>query len=59
MTYIGIRDMEEKLYTCTEVYYCSYVLVRGVFFWTGRFKFRKTRGRAGFPKQLLFLIFHL
>lgn len=33
MTYIGIRDMEEKLYTCTEVYYCSYVLVRGgVFF---------------------------
>lgn len=60
MTYIGIRDMEEKLYTCTEVRYTVVrTSARGVFFWTGRFKFRKTRGRAGFPKQLLFLIFHL
>lgn len=55
MTYIGIRDMEEKLYTMDVRRYTTVVRTsaRG-FFWTGWFKFRKTRGRAGFPKQLLF-----
>lgn len=33
MTYIGIRDMEEKLYTCTEVRYTVVrTSARGVFF---------------------------